>query len=565
LAWSAWRHSPTADEPAHLASGLTHWQFGRLEAYRVNPPLVRTVAAVPIWLAGTHVGLRSHGGHAAGSRSEFALGSQLLKQLGTQAIRWFGVARWACLPFCLLGLWICFLWSSDLYGRRAGLLAAVLWCFSPTLLGHGALMTPDVASASLAALSGYLLWRWLRTPDWEHAFCAGVGLGVALLTKGTLVVLPFLSLLIWIVYHGLSWSVIRSQTPQVLGLLALALIVLNLGYGLEGSGTRVRGYEFVSQALTGHERLDPTATTTGNRFARTCLGNLPVPLPKNYVLGMDRQRHDIECRKWSYLAGEWRWGGWWYYYLYALAVKEPLALWCLGVVAWGRTGRSRTAQWRDEFVLLCPLVAILLLVSSQTGFNHHPRYLLPIYPFLFIWVSRVAAVRDSRGQLDLLRQAAIVGLLVWYGVSSLFAYPHSLSYFNELAGGPHGGPRHLLASNTDWGQDLIYLREWLDENPEVKDYRLAWANPLVDPAIVGIEADEPPTLEEWRRKLTEPWPDNHWSEWHLLSVNEIHAQHGKFAYFCRLVPAQTIGYSLYAYRLEADDVRRLLDDPAARR
>ncbi|MCA9171171.1 MAG: hypothetical protein KDB23_26040, partial [Planctomycetales bacterium] len=32
---------PSADEAAHLASGLYHYATGRLDAYRVNPPLVR--------------------------------------------------------------------------------------------------------------------------------------------------------------------------------------------------------------------------------------------------------------------------------------------------------------------------------------------------------------------------------------------------------------------------------------------------------------------------------------------------------------------------------------------
>jgi hypothetical protein len=38
--------------------------------------------------------------------------------------------------------------------------------------------------------------------------------------------------------------------------------------------------------------------------------------------------------------------------------------------------------------------------------------------------------------------------------STLRCYPHQLAYFNELAGGPDNGWRHLLGSSLDWGQDL---------------------------------------------------------------------------------------------------------------
>lgn len=48
----------------------------------------------------------------------------------------------------------------------------------------------------------------------------------------------------------------------------------------------------------------------------------------------------------------------------------------------------------------------------------------------------------------------------WLAASSLSIYPHSLSYFNESVGGPLNGPHHLLGSNVDWGQDLLYLEEW---------------------------------------------------------------------------------------------------------
>ncbi len=45
--------------------------------------------------------------------------------------------------------------------------------------------------------------------------------------------------------------------------------------------------------------------------------------------------------------------------------------------------------------------------------------------------------------------------------STLSVYPHQLAYFNELAGGPENGHRHLLHSNLDWGQDWILLVEAL--------------------------------------------------------------------------------------------------------
>lgn len=55
--------------------------------------------------------------------------------------------------------------------------------------------------------------------------------------------------------------------------------------------------------------------------------------------------------------------------------------------------------------------------------------------------------------------------------------PHSLASFNELASGPRAGHRHLglapMDTNLDCGQNLLYLRWWLDKHPHVKDLRAA--------------------------------------------------------------------------------------------
>ena len=88
--------------------------------------------------------------------------------------------------------------------------------------------------------------------------------------------------------------------------------------------------------LTGEgPTLPPRLETAhwGNRFTNSNLGELPVPLPTDYLRGIDVQWQDFEQGWHSYLRGEWRNHGWWYYYLYALAVKVPLGSWVLVVCA----------------------------------------------------------------------------------------------------------------------------------------------------------------------------------------------------------------------------------------
>ena len=51
-------------------------------------------------------------------------------------------------------------------------------------------------------------------------------------------------------------------------------------------------------------------------------------------------------------------------------------------------------------------------------------------------------------------------------------YPHFTAFFNRAAGGPANGPRYLLDSNLDWGQDVKKLKAWLAESRDVQwDYK----------------------------------------------------------------------------------------------
>jgi len=53
------------------------------------------------------------------------------------------------------------------------------------------------------------------------------------------------------------------------------------------------------------------------------------------------------------------------------------------------------ARFLDELTLWLPALAVLALVSSQTGFNHHMRYVLPLFPFALIAASQTAAKRGA--------------------------------------------------------------------------------------------------------------------------------------------------------------------------
>jgi Dolichyl-phosphate-mannose-protein mannosyltransferase len=649
LAWEARRWSPAFDEVAHLAAGMSHWQLARFDLYRVNPPLIRMLAAVPVLLSDANTDWRSYS-DLPRARAEFTIGGRFARINRERTFWYLTIARWACIPVSLIGALVCFCWARALYGDLSGLVALALWCFCPNIVAYGGLITPDAGAAAFGALAAFAFWRWLAEPSWGRVLSAGLTLGLAELTKSTWTILFGISPAVavaWSLAHWRPTQSLAGGTPkrsvgtrewwfskahedesegtsltsisgtgaatefwriqlrlvgQVAAILVLGFYVLNLGYGFEDSFRRLGDFRFVSKALGG-----PAADNgPANRFKGTWLASVPIPVPANYLLGIDVQRHDFETRKWSYLRGEQKLGGWWYYYLYAMGVKIPVGSLLLFAIAAILTARRLWAQgWRscmDDLAVLAPAIAVFLLVSSQTGFNRYLRYVLPAFPFLFVWASQVvrgvrpAMTRSSFGaESDAseppaggtainegastastaispefvpghpssrskqgdhwVYRAAVMGLLCWSIISSLTVYPHSLSYFNEIAGGPTNGPAHLLDANIDWGQDLLNLKSWHDAHPEARPFYLSYFG-FADPQIVGFDFSPIPTIDHNHDPRRLPSANETLRQgWYAISVNHLYGyrhfggETDQNAYLRKLRPVARVGYSILIFRV----------------
>jgi hypothetical protein len=586
LNWSSVSHFPTIDEVGHFPAGVSHWWYGNYRLYHVNPPLVRMVATLPVVLPGPPEMSSRQSSSDVLARPEFAIGCGFLNDSGFEALWYFSLARIATLPFSLLGAYASYALAHKFYGAPAALVALSLWCFCPTVLAYGACITPDVGAAACGLLAWVLFLKWMRSSTISSMLLFGAGLGVAQLTKTTWLVLfalcPAIFVLNWFFYSRSNIRALSKGTAHLAIVSVIAVCIMNLGYGFDRSMTPLGKFEFMSKPLADTSTETSSNRLTGNRFSESWLGASPVPLPANYVLGIDFVKWEFERGYASYLRGEWRHGGWWYYYLYAMGMKLPvgtmlLAACAVGILAY-KTWRSPMDAWNDVMIL-APAVAILALVSSQTGFNHHIRYVLPALPLIYVWASQLAAyVRRDRP----LRSGAILTALTWAITSSLWIYPHSMSYFNELAGGPLNGNQHLHNSNVDWGQDLTYLKNWMDDHPDVKEVGVAayhWVK-LEQMGLPTYEANHwPSDPNHDTQKTTGPLPG-----WFAISQNHLVGEpHKSFfgrpseaydadpsrSYFKRFKPVGSIGYSMLLYHVSVDEANALrkefglspLDDP----
>jgi hypothetical protein len=434
------RESATSDEVPHLTAGYSYLKTGDFRLNHEHPPLVKLLAALPLF----GLGLDFNAGHPGWVRGdEWSFGEEFINNNRVSART---IVFWGRLPMLGLGLVLGFLifkWSSRIYGRPAGLVSLFLYAFCPNMLANAPLVTFDVANALFTLLGVYTFHRMLLAPSIGRALGAGVALGLASATKiSALNVLPICVLLSAVFFWKRpAPEVTAGRVLKRSGLaLLVAAAVVALAYGVASAGAYVGSLKYFLRDIG-----------RGGRPA--------------------------------FLFGRYSLGGWWYYFLAAMAVKTPLP--SLILVATGVAGLvARKRAVFAEYCLVVPAV-VLLAGASLSHLQLGVRYVLPVYPFLFILagggvsmlIRRGPAVGPAEGATAGEGEAAVrrpvavavAALLVWLAVGTLGVYPHYLAYFNELVGGPRNGYKCLLDSNLDWGQDLPTLADFLEGagRPEV--------------------------------------------------------------------------------------------------
>ncbi len=556
LAWSGQCHSPTIDEPAHLAAGMSYWQLGRFDIYSANPPLVKLIAAIPVLAAAESPSWQGIIDDPR-QRREWEFGGGLCVASGPRIFQYVTWARWVCIPFSLLGGFVCYRWGTELSGGRAGLTALSLWCFSPGILGHAALITSDVGAAALAILATYAYWKWLKQPNFPHTLVAGVTLGLAQLAKFTcLLLLPTFAVIFglaqvanWYGAEAPPGAKSRRTLWRLIVIFALAVLMINAGYAFDGSFTRLDQFRFVSDALSGEENSirAPEERVIGNRWGGHWLGRIPVPLPRPFLMGMEIQKADLESPQPTFAWGQHRASGVWWWYFYALSVKAPLGMWVLALLATSSRHRKAWGEtWYDELVLLLPAGALVAVASTNSQFTNYARYLLPAAPFVFVWMSRTAMCLSSGWSV---KSAVFVAALSWTVASSLWHFPHSLSYFNELAGGPTNGHRHLRDANLDWGQDLLFLKRWLDRHPGARPVTVAYFGPVL-PSVAGIEDSSRARNPDTSSLVT---PET-LREFYAISSHLLWIPDSQYRHFQKLPLIDRAGYSIWIFQVTNDEI-----------
>ncbi len=608
---SKFHESTTSDEIVHVTGGFTYWHLNDYRLHPENGNLPQRWVALPAWLAGSRFpGLDQEYWRKSDS---WVMGHEFFYETGEDHFPKLMAARAMTGLFSVgLGLLV-FLWSRRLFGTAGAFVSLGFFTFSPTLLANGGLATSDVCMGFFMLASVGAYWRHLRNPGAGGLALSSVVLGLACVAKFSSPLLVPMFLLLGAAHlvstRGQAVRVLRSAACHVV--VAYAIIWAFYGFRYSAFNPALPPAErFICSWDVLYGRIGGIG-----RVIRI-LADHHV-LPEGFLYGAAYVA-DTSALRGAFLNGEYSIFGWRTFFPWTFALKSTipfllasaLALW-VSVRSQIETqaGPRRSLERLLELSPLLVLFGVYWAVSIRSHLNIGHRHLIPTYPVLFIlsgslggWIAR----RTWAGG------ALVLSLLAWHAGEAIRVYPHYLAYFNELFGGPSKGYLHLVDSSLDWGQDLPGLSDWLHTNlrpgedaylsyfgtGEPRYYhmpvkRLAYMNAFLEdepyiPLGPGVYCVGASMLQQVYSSVRGPWTLELEKEYQFLRTFEptfrayaenaaerdrlltelpqekwtasrdrfLHLRFARLCYYLRVrKPDAVIGYSIFVYRLSAEEVR----------
>ncbi|MFH1509840.1 MAG: glycosyltransferase family 39 protein [Candidatus Nealsonbacteria bacterium] len=561
------KDSLTFDELAHIPAG---YSYLTKQDYRVNPehpPLLKDIAAIPLTFL--HLNFPSQDQTWLQENSapawwvQFDLGTKLIYQSGNNPK---DIIFWARLPMILIMLllgWLIFKWTRELAGNKTALAVLIIFCFSPTILANGRLVTTDVGAAFGAVIATYFWLKFLYKPRLSNIILASLFFGIAMICKFSLILLiPFFGIIT--IIYSLLFSEPKKKIKNlsiylikalVIGFMALIFIIGPV-YQFH-----IQNYPVEQQKRDTISDLSPGELKTLKQLD-VWMVDQPVLRPfSQYFRGVLMAGQRTIFGNTVYFLGEVSSSAWWYYFPIIFLLKIPLAFSLMSLmVLLGLTflifkhGLSVKRWIKENFTIFSFLIFIGIYWGTAifSNLNIGIRHLLPTIPFIFmiVIIGLKSIIQASGGKTKKFLILTSVILFVWYIFSSLMAFPYYISYYNELAEGSENGYKYAVDSNYDWGQDFyrllafvetnnidkIYLDYFGGENPE---YWLGEKYVQLKPR----EIKEAPkgwvavSLNQMQGGVGEPVPG-------------FDQETGFYDWLKNYTPVARMGYSIFVYKIE---------------
>ena len=515
---SGWHDALVVDEVPHVGAGYAYLTKQDMRLNPEHPPLVKSIGALPLLFLNIDQSAFTNNAWTNDINGQWEFGRHLIYRSGNNAQLITRLVKFPIILFFFIPLaLVIFFWTRARYGAEAGLLATLLFSFSPTVVAHSKLVTTDIPATLGVVIATFAYLYWLRNTTKKNFFLAAMAFGLALTMKfSSVLLIPFFVVL------AILWNYRLIGKTILMMIVGFVLIVWPV------YAWHIKNYPIDRQR---HDTENLITTFKDHPLGKLTLWASGKPIlrqPAHYALGFLMVVQRVDGGNQVYFRGTVADSAGPGYFPFVYLIKEPLPwLILLMIAALATLIKIKKINIREHFEEIAMLlwIAIYLTISIQNSLNIGIRHLLPIYPFMAILVSR---------QIVRIKPAWI--LVGWFVAESLLTFPNYLSYFNQTVGGSQGGYRYVVDSNLDWGQDLKRLADWAKEN-DIESIELdyfGWADPNY-------------YLSNRFKWLADGKPQGLWiavSGTYLMNNSD-----GKYAWLVNKIPFTVIGNSIFVYHL----------------
>lgn len=478
LWFHATRTSATVDEPDHILAGYRHWQCADFGINPEHPPLLKLLATAPLNFRDLSDPPWECGSKFTSKFDTFSYGNTFLVDNGVDSV--VIPARLSAAVLSVALALLVFVAALEMFDRWVALVALSIVAFEPNFIGHGSLVTTDMAITMTAFGAVYAIYRFGAVQSWGRFLVAGIGFGLMLAAKHSAVIfVPVLLLLVVadvaVFYRpdGPVYRVLLRPIVKFAGIFLIGLFILWSFYGYRYRAIPDESAETISVADYIRENASrPEAASSVPARITDMIGRTRV-FPESYVLGM------ADVIAWgnrnTFLFGKNYPTGQWFFFPVAFAVKTNIALVLLFPL--GLALPFLMPEKRREAVFLLLPALWFFAVAASSNFTNGVRHILAIYPFLI--------VATAAGAVWLARRYRYI----WVGLAVLLLYnagaairtaPNYLAFANDLWGGTDKTREVFSGANVDIGQSMKLVNEYIAEH----DIKNCWIAGFVHPEML---------------------------------------------------------------------------------
>lgn len=433
--------SPTFDEPAHIASGLSYVKFFDLRLNSEHPPLIKFLSGLSLTLFYPDLKFEVSDQEMQNPYTIviYDLGARLFWE--NNPTKLLMVARIPIIFLTLLAVYFVYQLVVDLSNNeKYALAAAILFGFETNVLANGTLVTTDMGLLTFWLGLVIFYFRYLQRGDKKNLLISGIFFGLALLTKYSAVfILPiiFIASLCYLSKIKLKRVVVSLATISVIAWVVVWLFYLPFGSPKIIWEELPAVQEVMSQVKS--ERLNQVVHI--------------LPLPYYYRYGLKLINYHEAVGQLQFLAGRVGQFNWWWFYPLTFLLKISDLYLVLLLISVYFVYKNRFKNQKLNLLLVMIGLYFLLVINSSMAFGM--RILLPIVGFGAVVIAlNLSWLKD---------QQLLKMLLFFYVLLSLVKFPYFFSSSNLLSA--VFGSKHevFIDSNLDWGQDLKRLSHWCQE------------------------------------------------------------------------------------------------------